>query len=132
MKVYFDENFSHYVAKAFNLFECKLKQVEVIATEEVLYKGAPDEEVVKYVSQNNGILFTKDDDYVKAQLITELMKSHSIGLFYMKTPRKEVYWETNLTLMKAYIEARNEVFFSLTLPFYYEIMPNGKIKKMSI
>lgn len=132
MKIYFDENYSHYVAKAFNLFECKLKEVEVIATEDALYKSASDEEVVKYVSQNSGILFTKDVDYVKAQLITELMKSYKIGLFYMKTPRKEVYWDTNLILMKAYIEARRDVFFNLTLPFYYEIMPSGKIKKMSL
>ena len=130
MKVYFDENYSHYVAKAFNLFECKLKEVEVIATEDALYKSASDEEIVKHVSENNGILFTKDGDFVKAQLITELMKSYKIGLFYMKTPKKEVYWNMILVLTKAYIEARKEVFFNLNMPFYYEIMPNGRIKKM--
>ena len=132
MKVYFDENFSHYVAKAFNLFECKLKKVDVISTEDALYAGASDEEIVKYVSENNGILFTKDCDFVKAQLITELMKSHKIGLFYMKTPKKEVYWDMILLLTKAYIEARNEVFFNLDIPFCYEIMSSGRIKKLCL
>ena len=132
MKVYFDENLSHYVARAFNLFECKIKNVEVISTVDALYAGAPDEEVVEHVAKNGGILFTKDCDYLKAQLIVELMRSHKIGLVYMKTQRKEEYWDTILLLTKAYINARNDVFFKMNIPFCYEVMPNGTVKKLCV
>lgn len=128
MKVYFDANFSQYIAKAINQLEIARHEIEVIVTNEALRDGASDEEIVKYVADNNGVLFTKDSDFKKAKLITELMKSHDIGLFYMKTPKKEIYWETIVTIVKAYKDAR-EVILNKTPPYYYEIKPNGKIKE---
>jgi predicted nuclease of predicted toxin-antitoxin system len=132
MKVYFDENYSYYVARAFNLFEFNDNEIEVQSTQDALYAGATDEEIVKHVARNKGVLFTKDSDFIKAQLITSLMKSHKIGLIYMKTPKKEVYWNTILILLKAYIDARTNIFSIRRIPYYYEIMPNGKLKRMSL
>jgi predicted nuclease of predicted toxin-antitoxin system len=128
MKVYFDANYSQYIARAFNFFELTGRENEVFSTVQFLYEDASDEEIVKYVAENKGVLFTKDSDFVKVQLIIELMKSYNIGLFYLKTPKKEIYWDTILILTKAYMKSRL-IFQTKYIPYYYEIMSNGNIKE---
>jgi len=129
MKIFFDENYSKYIAKAIGLLEYTDGKIEVLVTDEELYKGASDQEVVELVSVNNGVLFTKDKDFKKAKLIVELMKTRKMGLFYMKTLKKDVYWETIVRLMKSYIHCRGKIL-NQNIPYYYEIMPNGTIKEM--
>jgi len=127
MKVYFDENYSKYVAHAFHLFEYTHGEIEVHSTIDALYRGATDLEIVKYISKNKGVLFTKDKDFKKVQLITEMMKSNSMGLFFMKTPRKENYWDIIEKLIKSYRKCRVEIL-NRNIPYYYEIKSGGEIE----
>lgn len=131
MKIYFDANYSKYIAKAIGFLEQTAGVIQTFATDDELYEGASDAEVVNLVSENGGILFTKDIDFKKVQLIIDLMKRHKMGLFYLRTPKKEVYWDTITILFKAYKDIR-EVILTKNIPYYYEIKPNGKIAKLSL
>lgn len=131
MKVYFDENYSKYIAQAFNLFEYTHGEIEVYSTIDALRRGATDLEIVKYVSNNNGVLFTKDKDFKKVQLIIEMMKSNSMGLFFVKTPKKENYWDIVEKLTKSYRICREEIL-KRKIPYYYEIKSGGKIEKLNL
>ncbi len=67
MLVYFDECTSQYIAEALNQFELMPKEIKVIHTTNAkgLGKKATDEQIVKIVSKNNGVLFSQDDDLEK-------------------------------------------------------------------
>jgi predicted nuclease of predicted toxin-antitoxin system len=127
MNVFFDENFSEYLAEALNLLEKTDGKLEVYSTKTALYRSAPDDEIVRFVAANGGVLFSKDSDFRKAQLITDLMKEHHIGLFYFKTPRKEVYWDTVVTIIRAFQKCR-EFILTMEAPYCFEILHGGGVK----
>lgn len=131
MNIYFDANYSKYLAHAINELEFTSHEIQALHIAEILGDGIEDEDVIRHVSQNNGILFTKDSDFKKVKIIVDCMKSHSIGLFYMKTPKKEVYWQTVVRLIRAYINCR-VVILNKTIPYAYEIMPNSSLNILSL
>ena len=76
-----------------NLLEFTRNEIEVISTEDKdVLPGASDEDIATYIASQGGILFSKDQDFKKAQFLTELMSTLQLGLFYMKTQKKEEYW----------------------------------------
>jgi hypothetical protein len=129
MKVYFDANFSSYLADALNLLEKTNGEFQVFSTTKELKPDSSDEEIVLHVSENKGVLFTKDSDFRKTPLILELMRSHNIGLFYMKPPKKEVHWDTIVTIIRAFNECR-EKMRELKIPYCFEITAgSGKLHR---
>lgn len=131
MNIYFDANYSRYVAEAFNLLEMAYGENAVFSTVNEIGDNAPDEDVVLHVAKNRGILFTKDKDFKKAKLIVELMQNNPIGLFYYKTPKKEKHWDTISLLMRVYKNCR-DIFSTKRIPYYYEIRAGGKLQKMDL
>ncbi len=59
MKVFFDANYSIYHAKAIGLLERAKGEIEVIVTDEALYEGASDEEVIKLVAKTRVFFLPK-------------------------------------------------------------------------
>ena len=127
MKVFFDENFSQYIAHAINSLEFTTNQIQVIATYDIL-SGESDRVIAEYVASQNGVLFSKDKDFKKVQFLVELMDTFRIGLFYMKTQKKEDYWRLCDVIIKAYINKCRDIILSNKRPYYYEIMGNGSLK----
>ena len=128
INVYFDENTSRYIADAINKLESGEGKISVHHTLEVFGKqGVPDEDIVRMVHDNSGVLFSQDADFVKAQQIVEAIKQYPIGLFYLKQ-KSMSYWKLVNIYVKAWTQAREEIIKG-RIPYYFEIMPNGKIKK---
>ena len=128
--VFFDENTSIYIAKALNVLESNSKEIIIKHTTDVerLGKGAADLAIAQFVNHSKGILFTQDDDFKKSQMLVQAMKEYPIGLFYFKQPKKTTYWELVKTYTTCWLYAREEIK-TMNIPFYFEIMKSGKIKK---
>ena len=131
--VYFDECTSQYIAEALNQLELKPKEIKVIHTLNAkgLGKRATDEQIVKIVSKNNGVLFSQDDDFKKAQVMIEAIKKYPIGLFYFKQPKSTNYWDLVRIYTKCWLNARNKIL-NLDIPYYFEIMSTGKIRQRTL
>lgn len=133
MKVYFDANYSPYIPKALNLLEFTRNEIEVISTEDKdVLPGASDEDIATYIARQGGILFSKDQDFKKAQFLTELMSTLQLGLFYMKTQKKEEYWHLCSVILKSYIKKCRSIILTKHRPYFYEIMANGNVKSRLI
>jgi len=85
MEIYIDENLSEYVADALNsLNKGYFKDVIVYSTKIKLGKGQPDETVIPFIGNSNGILITKDLNIHKTRLQYQLCKEYKIGIFFLK------------------------------------------------
>lgn len=84
------------------------------------------------MAKHNGVLFSKDKDFKKAQFLVELMNEHKIGLFYMKTKKKEDYWRLCDVIIRAYINRCRDIILTKNRPYYYEIMASGSTKYRTI
>ncbi len=131
MLVYFDENTSLYIAKAINALEENKGEITVLHTKAEFGEGEIDEEIVRLVHERKGVLFSQDDDFIKAKQVTEAMRKYPIGFFYFKQPKKTTYWDLVSVYMKCWLEARTKIL-TLNTPYYFEIMSSGKIKKNSL
>lgn len=89
-KVYFDENTSPNICKALHQLESRKREIEVIHTGEVFGRGVSDEVIAKKVHQNDGILFSQDNDFLKLKVIVDIIKDYPIGLFYFKQPKGNI------------------------------------------
>ena len=131
MKVYFDENYSQYLAHALNSLEYTTNQIQVIATFDIL-PGETDRVIAEHVADNHGVLFSKDKDFKKAQFLVKLMESHKIGIFYLKTQKKEEYWKLVDLVMRAYINKCRNIILTQRIPYFCEIMANSSVKQRTL
>jgi predicted nuclease of predicted toxin-antitoxin system len=133
MKIYFDENISKYLADAFNSFELtESNPIEVISTVRAFNSGAPDEDLVSLICDQGGILLTKDSDFKKIKLLTELMKQHKLGVFFFHAPKAFNKWIEISILIKVWPEIRSQVLNKHRPPFLFEFGANGKLKELKL
>src|SRR6266853_599790 len=95
MKIYIDENLSEYVADALNsLNKVYFKDVIVYSAKIKLGKGQPDEIIIPFIGNTNGVLITKDLNIHKTRLQYQLCKEYKIGIFFLKMQKgMDKHWE---------------------------------------
>ena len=131
IEIYIDENLSEYVADALNsLNKGYFKNINVYSTRLKLGKGQPDEVIIPFIGNSNGILITKDLNIHKTRLQYQLCKEYKIGIFFLKMQKgMDKHWEIVKLLIKSWEEILDKIAKDKK-PFGYEIPVRGKIKKI--
>ena len=131
IEIYIDENLSEYVADALNsLNKGYFKNINVYSTKLKLGKGQPDEVIIPFIGNSNGILITKDLNIHKTRLQYQLCKEYKIGIFFLKMQKgMDKHWEIVKLLIKAWEEILDKIAKDKK-PFGYEIPVRGKMKKI--
>lgn len=121
--VYFDANYSEYIAEAFHQLEICQEEIDVQSTKRALAEDATDEEVIALVSENNGILFTQDIDFRKVPILKQIIKENNIGVFIYKQHHTP-YWDLVRLLINCWADARKFILKEKR-PFIYRITTKG-------
>ena len=131
MDFYLDENLSEYVAEALNfLNKGYFKDVQVFSTKIKIGKGEPDEAIIPYIGDNNGILITRDINIQKTRLQFELCKQYKIGIFFIKLPKNQnKHWEIVRLLINNWEEIIQKSEKERK-PFAFIIPVRGKMGKL--
>jgi len=90
MTFYFDENIAPRIARALAILT-KPENVEILSIIDEFGRGAPDEEWVPKVGENQGIVITQDLNIQRTRHQRELYKKHGVGVVFFKAPKKKGY-----------------------------------------
>ena len=111
-KIYIDENFAPQLAEALNIIQEHLNKTEklkfeVFAIKKEFGQGALDEDWIKKIGEENGIVITQDLRIQTTRHQYELYKQHGLGVFFFK-PLSTGYsfWEMIEQLIKHWPEIK--------------------------
>jgi len=134
MKIFFDENFSPYLARGFSEFQNgrKIEDVDVHHVAEYFGRGADDNVWIPRIAQMHGVVITQDLNIHRTRYLFQLCLEYKLGVFFFKPPKKKSYkyWEwieqvlKRWTLIKDYSRDTNK-------PFSYLITPDS-VKPQSL
>jgi predicted nuclease of predicted toxin-antitoxin system len=129
LRIYFDENFSPYLAKGLHSLQEGLRSenVEVLSTKEVFGQGAEDAHIVSVVAQKHGSLITQDLDFRRLSQLAGLLSANKIGVFIFRPPRKFAYkyWEWVKWIVTCWPDIK-EISIGEERPFIYQLTPRSK------
>ncbi len=125
MKVFFDENFSRFLVYALNELEKPYGKIEVFATIDFM-AGATDEEVIRHVADNNGVLFTRDTDFHKQKLLRAIINSKKVGLVYFGIRNTNNWMQVRYVIYNWHL--LREQIIKKKKSFAYRIVRDGKGK----
>jgi len=89
MRIYFDENFSPHLIKAFAILQegRPREDVQVFSIEEQFRKGCADEVWIPAVAQYRGVAITQDANINRTRAQWALCRANKIGVFFFEPPR---------------------------------------------
>jgi hypothetical protein len=134
INIYVDENFSHYLAAGFDVFQQHLNskekvQIQILSIKKVFGAGAKDEVWIPLVGKENGIVITQNLKIQTTRHQNELYKSHGLGVFFFKPPSSGYsFWEMVEKLVKCLPEIKKKA--EDRRPFAYRIYSN-KFEKLN-
>jgi hypothetical protein len=136
MKIYIDENTSHYLAEGLNLLQIpentRLSDpIEVRTVVNDFGKGAQDEDWIPKVGEVGGCIITQDFNIHRIRHQNELCKNFDLGMFYFKPPSKKgyTYWNMVSLVIKVWKEVC-DLATKEKRPFAYKITPKGKFERI--
>lgn len=134
MKIFFDENFSPYLAKGFSAFQegRRHEGIEVLHVVGEFGTGTPDEEWLPAVARKQGVAITQDFNIHRTRQLAQLCKEYKVGMFFFRPPKKTKYgyWQLISWVMKFW-EPIKEHAKNEPRPFVYAITPRrGKPEKL--
>ncbi len=112
MRIYFDENFSPHIARAFRELEKGRPgdAVEVCHITEEFARGTADEIWLPAIAMKHGCIITQDLNIRRTRLLWEICEKNKIGVFFFRPPKKEKYdywgWVNKVFLHWAEIKYR--------------------------
>lgn len=133
-KIYIDENFSHFLAAGFDVFQQHLNsnekmQFQVLSIKHEFGRGAKDEIWIPEVGKIGGIVITQDLRIQTTRHQNELYKKHGLGVFFFKPPSTGYsFWEMVEQLVKRWPEIKKKA--ANKRPFAYRITPQ-KFEKLT-
>ncbi|OMQ08812.1 hypothetical protein [[Flexibacter] sp. ATCC 35103] len=133
VNIYIDENFSHFLANGFDVFQQHLNskekiQIKILSIKKVFGAGAKDEVWIPLVGKENGIVITQDLKIQTTRHQNELYKMHGLGVFFFKPPSNGYsFWEMVEQLVKRLPEIKKKA--ENNRPFAYRITAN-KFEKL--
>ena len=97
MKIFFDENFSEYLARGFPEFQKgrKIEGVDVHHVVESFGRGTEDNACIPQIAQMHGVVITQDLNIYRTRYLFQLCLKYKLGVFFFKPPKKKSYkyWE---------------------------------------
>jgi hypothetical protein len=132
MRVYFDENFSRYLAHAINSLEQKEGEIEVLSVTD-FFSGTTDEELIPLLASMGAVLVTKDNDFKKIQHHVHLMREHKLGVFFFKPTSKGILkWDEIQYIIKAWPQIRHYILNKNSPPYLKMLKTNGKLEDLEL
>ena len=139
MIIFTDENLPPHLAKGFNLLQGPESKktgipVEVIHWPEYSFYSEKDEEWMPKVASLKACMITQDYHIAKRKHEVELFKKSGLGIFFLKGKNKKLpltIWEMVEVLAKAWPEII-KIAVHEKRPFGYDILFNGKIRKVAL
>ena len=129
MKIFFDENFSKYLARGFNCFQggYRSENIEVRHIGEEFGTGIEDEKWIPAVAQIHGVAITQDFNIHRIKHLYSLCQHNKLGIFFFKPPGKRpyTYWESIFNVLKYWRDVK-EISKHEPKPFGYVIKPRCK------
>ncbi len=132
MKVFFDENFSKYLALGVSELQRGIggEHIDVLHVAENFGKGKRDDEWIPEVAKTHGIVITQDIKIARTRTLAEVCKRYKLGIFFVKKPKSYKYWDlvemiiTKWNIIKESTRNSNK-------PFAYIVTPR-KIERLSL
>lgn len=121
--VFFDENFSEFLATGLNEFEKVHGEIEVVSTFHAPRRGAQDQEVANHIASVDGVLITRDKDFKKKHELRQIVFANKMGVITYKSTTAN-QWDIVLHFVKMWPKIRKHVLKS-SRPFYFN-MNTGK------
>jgi len=103
MRIYFDENFSPHLIKAFTALQDgrKSEDVQVLSIKDAFGKGCPDETWIPGVAKQHGVAITQDANIHRIRAQYDLCEFNKIGIFFIDPPKSGwSYWPIVELLIK--------------------------------
>lgn len=113
MKIFFDENFSPFIAKGMAQFESGPREdpVEVLHVLDQFPRGTPDEELIPKIAQKHGVLITKDFNIARTQMLSKLCRDYKLALIIFRPPSKKGvgHWDWVLEVVNNWKKIKAEI-----------------------
>lgn len=129
--IYFDENFSQYVAAGFHSFEIPDGHFKVFSTTQVFGFSATDEDIVKKMNKGSEFLITQDSDFKRTTQLIQLIRDNKIGVFLFRPPKGAKYWDLLHYLYRAWPEIKG-VCRTKAPPFMFEFKAKGRLSQLQL
>jgi len=134
VKIYFDENFPPQLAHALKILQQPhpKEDIEVNNIGDIFGRGSTDEEWIKKISEEDGIVITQDLNIQHTKQQRELYKKYGLGIIFLKPPSKKgyTYWEFIEKIIVAWSDIKN-IACSTKKPFAYILRPrSSKIEEL--
>ena len=129
MKIFFDENFSPYLAAGLARFQDgrKDENIEVLHVVDKFGKGAADEVWIREIAQMHGAVVTQDFDIRRTKSLRELCAAFKLGMFFFRPPKKTSYryWEWIRWVVRQWCDMTNRAR-TTEPPYAFVITPRSK------
>jgi PIN like domain len=132
LKIFFDENFSKYLAAGISELQLGVRHegFEVVHSVSVFGKGISDEAWIPQVARMHGIVITHDISIQRTPALWRLCMDYQLGIFFVKPPKSYKYWDIVQLMIKKWAEIKDKANTSRT-PYGYIVTPK-KIDRISL
>lgn len=128
MKIFFDENFSPYLAHGFRSFQAgrPSEEIEVLHLADTFDHGTPDEAWIPALAKMHAVAVTQDFNLCIMKMQWQLCVKYKIGIFFLRPPKKKKYgyWDLVDMVLKHW-RAMKDITTSEDRPFAYQITPRS-------
>jgi hypothetical protein len=129
MKIFFDENFSKYLAAGISELQKGIGEgIEVLHSVQFFERGIKDEKWIPEVAKMHGIVITQDLKIARTSSLWQLCTEYKLGIFFIKPPNSYKYWDIVQLMIKKWHEIKIKVKES-SAPYGYRVTPH-KIERM--
>lgn len=136
MNIYIDENFPHKLAQGLNILQQlinnKYKEpISVFSNKAYFGEGAPDEDWIPLVGEEQGCAFTQDISIQHTRHQKALCDQYKLGMFFFKPPSKTSFH--NWDLVKLIIKHWEDIIklaSETKRPFVYRFSSREEIKDL--
>ncbi len=133
MRIYIDENISHYIALGFQHLQIPNNKLskhnfEILSIKDVFGQGVADEDWIPKVGAEKACVITQDFNIQRTRHQRALCDEHKVGIFYISPPSKKgfSYWEMVKLLMKIWPDL-TDLAHHQKLPFTFRCNTQGKL-----
>jgi len=132
LKVFFDENFSKYLAMGISELQngMRYEGIEVLHSVEVFGKGIADEDWIPQVARMHGVVVTHDVNIQRTPSLWRLCTDYKLGIFFVKPPKSYKYWDIVQFMVKKWAEIKAKAT-TTSRPYGYLVTPK-KIGRMTL
>jgi hypothetical protein len=131
MKIFFDENFSKYLATGISELQKGMRHegIEVLHLTQHFDKGVADEKWIPEIAKMHGIIITQDTRIARTGSLWKLCTDYKLGIFFVKPSKSYKYWDIVRFIINKWAAIKDKANTS-NRPFGYIVTPN-KIERMN-